>query len=82
MPDEGRDFQRISLSRETQACTNGTDNEFAMDSPKKRSSCMPKPKRSGTGGLQNGTFRLKMIWFTGTGMVHANWETINGKSIA
>ena len=42
---------------------------------------LPRQKESASkkGSHQNGALRLKMIWFTGTGMVRANWDALNGK---
>ena len=73
MDEEERDFQRISISRESSGIGN-SDSEFFVESPDKY-----LPTKTKKRGLQNGTFRLKMIWFTGTGMVRANWEVINGE---
>ena len=75
--NEGSDFQRISISRGV-SCINEPDNEFYVESPEKRK-CVPKAKKSEKRSIPSGTFRLKMIWFTGTGMVHANWNAINGQ---
>jgi len=72
IPGEEEDFQRISISREATAV------EIAKTL--KRES-IHKAKKSGKRDVQNGTFRLKMIWFSGTGKIRANWEAINELSV-
>mmetsp|Transcript_15340 Transcript_15340/g.27136 ORF Transcript_15340/g.27136 Transcript_15340/m.27136 type:complete len:412 (+) Transcript_15340:95-1330(+) len=59
--EEEGDFQRISISREA-SCIDNTDMEFFVDSTDKER--IRKTKKTRKRDLQNGTFRLKMIWFT------------------
>ena len=80
MNDGGSDFQSIPISRD--ACndvdSNNTNSEFlAEEIPKQEHQCLRRTKKDD--GLQNGTFRLKMIWFTGTGDVGADWTVLNGE---
>lgn len=78
--EEDGDFQRISISR---AGNDSTDAEFFAENPdtKETATMLVKAKKTVKQDLQSGTFRLKMIWFTGTGMVQANWESLNGEDI-
>ena len=82
MNDDGRDFQSIPISRDhpsrNDIDSNNTNTEFlAEEGPKQEPSCLCETKKDD--GLQNGTFRLKMIWFTGTGDVGADWTVLNGE---
>ena len=82
MNDGGRDFQSIPISRDHPSCndidSNNTNTEFlAEEDPKQEHQCLRRTKKDD--GLQNGTFRLKMIWFTGTGDVGADWTLLNGE---
>lgn len=71
--DHTGDFQRISISR----CQS-----FSLDAPEE----VPQPRMSQvvTKGRQerepSSTFRLKMIWMTGTGMV-SDWQVLRGKRL-
>ena len=78
--DDGRDFQSIPISRDAynDVDSTNTNSEFlAEEGPKQEHQCLRRTKKDD--GLQNGTFRLKMIWFTGTGDVGADWTVLNGE---
>jgi len=70
--EEGGDFEQISISREA---TNDNTEVEVSKTPNRES--IRSVKRCGKGDIKNGTFQLKMIWFTGTGTIQANWESIN-----
>lgn len=73
-PEETRDFERISVSRAA-SFMSYTDTEFSAVASLENE-FQPEAKKADN---RNGTFSLKMIWFTGTGMAQANWEAINGE---
>lgn len=75
--EEEDDFQMISISRAGN--NDGGGAEFSAGLA--REIAPRRAKRAGRKELQGGTFRLKMIWFAGTGIIRANWEAINGEDI-